>query len=483
MGISKIKFAMLTCICGALVFASTATAQSGSKPVASALTSPITVNSPASSVASPVTSSVTSPAASSVTAPSVYQDVGAYTTSSYAPEAAPSYFDAAPASSSCGCSTCGGGGSRLGRGCGGRCGKKCNGWLGDCNLGDQWKLFGSACDEPKYNIGGWISAGYHEASNDLFNSNPNDFNVHQTWFFAEKVAQAQNGNLGFGWRFDAIYGIDSGDTQAFGNSADAFGNARGFDNGFDRGGDFGWAIPQLYGEVAGDNWSAKVGHFYTLVGYEVVTAPDNFFCSHAITMYNSEPFTHTGAVGTFNLSDDLTVYAGWTLGWDTGFDQFDSGSNFIGGFSAPIGDNSSLTYITTIGDFGARGGDAYGHSVVIDTAVTDQFNWVVQSDLLRVGDTGEDNVGLNQYFLYSINECLGVGSRLEWWKGDSLTGYAPHGGVLPAGGGSHSYYAATFGVNVKPHANVIIRPEYRVDWSPAVGYDEGYFGVDVIALY
>ena len=173
-------------------------------------------------------------------------------------------------------------------------------------------------------------------------------------------------------------------------------------------------------------------------------------------MYNSEPFTHTGAVGTFNLSDDLTVYAGWTLGWDTGFDQFDSGSNFIGGFSAPISDNSSLTYITTIGDFGARGGDAYGHSVVIDTAVTDQFNWVVQSDLLRVGDTGEDNVGLNQYFLYSINECLGVGSRLEWWKGDSLTGYAPHGGVLPAGGGSHSYYAATFGVNVKPHANVII---------------------------
>ena len=480
MGISKIKFAMLTCICGLLAFASPANAQSGARPVASAVNSAVNT-----AVNSPVTSSVSSP---------IFQDAGSFTTN-----AAPTYFDAqpAPAASSCGCSTCGGGGgigsrlgnvggcglgSRIGSRCGGGLGQCAGGGLGNCNLGDQWKLFGSDCEEPRYNIGGWFSFGWHEESNDLFNSNPDNFNLHQAWFFAEKVAKAENGRLGFGWRFDAIYGIDSGDTQAFGNSQDAFGNARGFDNPFDRGGDFGWAIPQLYGEVAGDNWSAKVGHFYTLAGYEVVTAPDNFFYSHAITMYNSEPFTHTGAVGTFNVSDDLTLYAGWTLGWDTGFDQFQDGSSFLGGFSAPLGDASSLTYITTIGDLGARGGDAYSHSIVVDTAVTDRFNWVVQSDLLRVGDTGEDNVGLNQYFLYSINDCLGVGSRIEWWKGDSLTGYAPHGGVLPQSG-SHSYYAATFGVNVKPHANIIVRPEYRVDWSPALGYDEGYFGVDVIALF
>lgn len=339
---------------------------------------------------------------------------------------------------------------------------------------EPWKLF----NFDNVNIGGWFQAGYHSESNDLFNNQPDSFNLHQGYLFAEKVAEAKDGRLGFGFRFDGLYGIDAQDTQSFGNNPGNF----DLDDSFQRGGGFGWAIPQLYGEVAGENWSVKVGHFYTLVGYEVVTAPDNFFYSHAITQYNSEPFTHTGAIGTFNVSDDTTVYAGWTAGWDTGFDQFENGSNFLGGISTALTDATTMTYITTIGDFGARGGDAYAHSFVFDTQVTDNFNWVVQSDLLRVEETGEDNVGINQYFLYDINDNLAFGTRVEWWKGDTLTGYAPHGGVLPAEG-SHSYYDVTFGLNIKPSQNLIIRPEYRYDWSPAVDYEQGYFGMDIIALF
>ena len=62
-------------------------------------------------------------------------------------------------------------------------------------------------------------------------------------------------------------------------------------------------------------WSVKVGHFYTIIGWEVVTAPDNFFYSHAYTMYNSEPFTHTGVLGhAWPLTEDVEVYGGYTLG-------------------------------------------------------------------------------------------------------------------------------------------------------------------------
>ena len=64
-------------------------------------------------------------------------------------------------------------------------------------------------------------------------------------------------------------------------------------NGFDHG-IYAWALPQAYAELADCDVSVKLGHFYTPVGYEVVTSPDNFFYSHAFTMYNSEPFTHTG---------------------------------------------------------------------------------------------------------------------------------------------------------------------------------------------
>ena len=47
-------------------------------------------------------------------------------------------------------------------------------------------------------------------------------------------------------------------------------------NNFDHG-IYGFALPQVYGEVAMGDLSVKMGHFFTIIGYEVVTAPDNFF--------------------------------------------------------------------------------------------------------------------------------------------------------------------------------------------------------------
>ena len=351
--------------------------------------------------------------------------------------------------------------------------------LCDCDLGEAFtltKLLHGDC-EPCVTVGGWVQFGYHGEDNGLFNSRPEEFALHQAWLYAEKVAEACTSPLGF--RVDVMYGIDADDTQAFGNNPGRW----DFDNGLDYGA-YGWAIPQLYGEVALGDWSIKAGHFYTLVGYEVVTAPDNFFYSHAMTMYNSEPFTHTGVVGSNSLTDDLEIYAGWTLGWDTGFDQVNGGSSWLGGFSYSMSEDASVTYISTAGNFGARGDEAYSHSVVFDFTMTDNFNWVVQSDLLRVDATGEDNVGVNQYFLYTVNDCLGLGARLEWWKADGITGYAPHGGTAPgANDGSYSYYAATFGANIRKCANIVVRPEVRVDWSPAADYDEAYFGVDTILTF
>ena len=60
-------------------------------------------------------------------------------------------------------------------------------------------------------------------------------------------------------------------------------------------------------------------HTYELVGYEVVPAPDNFFYSHAYTLYASEPFTHTGWYRQAPRIKGFAPYGGWTMGWDTGF--------------------------------------------------------------------------------------------------------------------------------------------------------------------
>lgn len=345
------------------------------------------------------------------------------------------------------------------------------------DLGDSILAEDSALD-----IGGWVQFGYTNKSTGLFNSHPHAFNNHQSWLYLEKAVDGSEG-LDIGGRVDFMYGVDAADTQSFGNNPGRW-DFHGGDDG-DRGfwanhGIYGFALPQAYIEIANGDFSVKAGHFFTLLGYEVVPAPDNFFYSHAFTMYNSEAFTHTGVLGTYQASDNVTVYGGWTLGWDTGFDQFDNGSSFLGGFSVGITDDVTFTYITTFGDFGAIG-EGYSHSMVLDIALTDNLNYIIQSDLLQndntpgtVPPTANETVGINQYLIYNVNDKFGVGGRMEWWKSDS-----------------NSIYAATMGVNIKPVTNLIIRPELRYQWDPGTqngvldptSNEKGIFGVDAILTF
>lgn len=376
--------------------------------------------------------------------------------------------------------------------------------MGDCCLGDAWTLKGEVdpCGCCAIDFGGWTQFGYHSDNarlsqnrndNLAFNDREDRLNLQQQWFWAEKVADGSNG-LDWGFRADLMYGTDAQKTQAFGNNPGSWDFANGWDYGNGAAGfNYGWAMPQLYLEIAKGDWSVIAGHFFTLVGYEVVTAPDNFFYSHALTMFNSEPFTHTGVLATYSGLDNVELYGGWTAGWDTGFDQYGDGSNFIGGFSTNLTNDVAFTYITTMGDFGARsrgfgaptngaGGD-YSHSLVFDVAVSDNVNYVFQSDLVGIDDrngtvAANDQVGINQYLFYTINDCWAAGTRLEWWKSDGF-----------------SYQELTMGLNYRPHANVILRPELRYDWTAsdaaaanmgfadAGAYNNWSFGMDVILTY
>lgn len=339
------------------------------------------------------------------------------------------------------------------------------------------------CDlnENPWKIGGWAQIGYTTRDNGMFNSNPDRINFQQNWLYVEKTADGSNG-WDWGGRFDIMYGTDANDTQAFGNAHSRW----DYDFGNNVHGGYGWAMPQAYLEVAKGDFSIKAGHFYTLLGYEVVTAPDNFFYSHAMTMYRSEAFTHTGVVATQNVSDTLTAYYGWTLGWDTAFDQFGGGSSFLGGASVALSDNTSLTYITTFGDLGWIG-TGYSHSLVLDHTFgcCDQWNYVFQTDYVDateynpVGLGNTEAYGINQYLIYNVNDKLGVGGRFEWWRANS-----------------EDSFSLTTGVNIKPIENLVIRPEVRYYFANSTFannynnnissdhlYDTFVFGVDAILTF
>jgi hypothetical protein len=288
--------------------------------------------------------------------------------------------------------------------------------------------------------------------------------------YVEKVADGSEG-FGFGYRADILYGVDAANTQAFGNQPGRWDFQNGWDHGV-----YGWAMPQLYGEFAWEKTSVKVGHFYTPMGYETVTATGNFFYSHAFTMNFGEAFTHTGVLGTHTFNDKFKAYGGWTLGWDTGFDQLNGGSNFLGGFTWTPTETLTATYITTAGNLGWLG-KGYAHTIVVDKKLGDKWNYVFQSDNVNTnagvfGGTTYHTIGVNQYLFYTINDCVKAGARVEWWKADGV-----------------SYHEITGGVNIRPHANVVIRPEIRHQWSPSnnnpigIPNPQTIFGIDTIITF
>lgn len=340
------------------------------------------------------------------------------------------------------------------------------------DLGDN--LF---CEDSGWDIGGWLQFGYHSDNDGVFNQHPGSFDAQQVYLYAEKKADGSCG-VGFGGRVDLLYGTDAPNTQSFGNNPGRFDYLNGWDHGV-----YGWAMPQAYGEVAYGDLSVKVGHFYTLLGYQVVPATGNFFYSIPYTFNFSEAFTHTGALATYKASDNVTLYGGWTLGWDSGFDQLNQGNSFLGGASVGVTDDVTVTYILTAGNLGWIG-EGYTHSIVADYKINDKWEYVFQSDLVGVDSPAGghyDTIGVNQYLFYTINDCTKAGARVEWWKADG-----------------QSLYEMAYGINYKPMANLLLRPEVRYNWTPnenlpgvlpAVGsaandYDDNLiFGIDAIVTF
>jgi hypothetical protein len=345
-------------------------------------------------------------------------------------------------------------------------------------------LFGEHCGG--ITAGGWLQGGFYNYDAGMFNNYPNAFNANQLWAFCAKSMDPKGG-WDWGYRIDYVYGTDAPDTQAFGNPIHTF------DFGWFNGGFYGHAVPQLYGEAGYGDLSVKLGHFFTIVGYEVVTAPDNFFYSHAFTMYFAEPFTHTGALAAYEASDKLTLHGGWTAGYDTGFESF-GGDLFLGGVSVRWGENASAAYACTAGNLGF-GTDAsgYSHSIVVDIQLSEKLTYVFQSDFIDYRGTvshpgslaglPRDRVllrryGVNNYIFCDINDCLKAGFRLEWFNAEEETR-----------GGRSDLYEMTCGLNYRPHANLVVRPELRWDKD-----DDGFavnrarnnqlgFGMDIIVTF
>ncbi len=319
-------------------------------------------------------------------------------------------------------------------------------------------------------VGMWASAGVTYASHNRkdhdnaplsFNDRNNEFMFNQLNFYIEKALDTESGKWDIGGRMDFMYGTDADNTSAAGwdqNWSPKKGSGSYYDI----------SMPQLYAEIyapIGNGITAKLGHFYTTIGYEVVTSPDNFFYSHAYTMLYAEPFTHTGALFSYDINDNFSINGGTVLGWDNA--TTNGGAwNFLGGGSwTSDNEATSVTVQLISGDMSDVGPSINQtmYSVVATHDFSDKIHYVFQHDY-GVQEGNGDWFGVNQYLTFDLTDQFGIGLRGEWFNDKGATRVGNRGA---------NYGAISVGVNYSPVSWFKLRPEFRVDLA-----DEKVFNGD-----
>ncbi len=358
-----------------------------------------------------------------------------------------------------------------------------------CEPGLFDACFGTdCCPGNGFFVDGWLAQGFTVNPDDpansfngplTFNDRANEYQMNQLYVRLGRAVDTSSCCWDVGGQVDLLYGTDYFFTTALGLETEQDGSPRWNSDDGPRGAGaamYGLAMPQAYAEVFAPfrhGLSVKIGHFYTILGYERVPAPENFFYSHAYTMQYGEPFTHTGLLGSYSCSPCLTVYAGLTRGWDTWEDPNDA-LGFLGGFTW-----ESPSRATSLGlTFHVGNEDPAGdnnrtvYSLVFMRRLTRRLRYVFQHDFgteelasinsnFRFDDAKW--YGINQYLFYALNARTDLGLRVEWFRDeDNARVLGIPIDPLVNGG---NYVAFTFGMNWKPRPYVILRPEVRWDWS------------------
>ncbi len=359
---------------------------------------------------------------------------------------------------------------------------------------------------------GWVNAGATFSPNDnnfpiRYNDRGNEFLMNQLYLSAGRMVNKNRPRFDVGGRVDLLYGTDYFYTSALGwetetYRTDAYGTEypvsdptdatlKWNDNSGDRRNGtaslYGLSIPQLYAEFflpIHNGMTVKAGHFYSIMGYESVMAPQNFFYSRSLTTTYGEPTTFTGVIVSQQLTHGLSVHGGVTRGWDV-WDASDSEASGIIGVQWDTCCESSIAFTLQTGKVAATDDHTRtNYSLVFAQQLNPTWKYVIQHDLGTETNASYaingDNViysdatwvSLVQYLECQWTPRCSFGMRFEWFQDDGLSRILrfPTNSVYANGVAKwtgRNFYDVSLGMKWKPLEYLTIRPEVRWDWSDA----------------
>ena len=305
-----------------------------------------------------------------------------------------------------------------------------------------------------------------------FDFEHDEFTLNQIDLAIQRSVDYRDNKFDVGFLVEWIYGGDAGLIHANG-VFDWYDGVRDPENQFDP--------VQFYVDVTLpvlNGSRLRVGKFANLVGFESINPTQDFigFYSRSFVFGTGYPFTHTGALFTFDLDQnrDWTLTAGITRGDEQSFEDNNDAFSFLGSLNWRINRDMSLYIANSTGPEQPDNEDDWR------TTWDATFYWqpTDRCRFLANGYFVYDNAGAadgDSGFLYSV-ALLGsyemckeatVKIRGEYFHDeDGLR--APEGTDL---------YEVTVGLDVVPFANdaigknLIFRPEVRYDFSDDEVFD------------
>jgi hypothetical protein len=223
-----------------------------------------------------------------------------------------------------------------------------------------------------------------------------------------------------------------------------------------------------YRAPLGSGLGVRFGKFATYHGAEVIEAKDNFNYSRSFLFNYAIPFTHTGFMTEYTFSKALTANLYLVNGWDT-FNDNNKGKTFGARFAVTPLDPLTLNFGFMYGPEQSDNSSHYRFLFdwVAAFKATKNLTFMVNVDYANEekdplnGGRNSRWYGVAGYAKYDFTDFFSVSIRAEY--------FGDRNGVRT--GIAQNLKEITITPEIRVIKNLLLRPEYRHDWSNREGFD------------